>query len=179
MTSDVVSVRPATRWMMAPTAFVLATNALRAVQGGEAYQWWIFGGMAVLFLGVLVAVRFKCAVTVTADTVTVRQPLRTVSFGLDRLRSVSGGFPPGKKRGLVGLRFEGVDGTRASFSMVAVSPADRRRLVAALTERTAPDVVRWDELMRAMLAEGRATDTPPGPGPRKAAGPRSGTRKVS
>lgn len=132
----------------------------------------------MLFPAVLVAVRFKCSVTVTSHTVTVRQPLRTVSFRLDRLRSVSGGRPPGKKRGVEALRFECIGATRTSFSMVFVSPADRRRLVAALTERTAPDVVRWDEPMRAMLAEGRP-DTPPGPGPRKAAGPRSGTRKTS
>ncbi|MGW1465683.1 hypothetical protein ACWCPT_15255 [Streptomyces sp. NPDC002308] len=177
MTSDVVSVRPSTRRATAPTAILLAIEAFKAIVNGGALQWWLFGGTALLFPALLVAVR-RCAVTVTSHTVTVRQPLRTVSFRLDRLRSVSGGRPPGKKRGVEALRFECVGATRTSFSMVAVSPADRRRLVAALAERTAPDVVRWDEPMRAMLAGGRP-DTPPGSGPRKAAGPRSGTRKVS
>ncbi|MGW2280113.1 hypothetical protein [Streptomyces sp. NPDC001770] len=177
MTSDVVSVRPGARRALAPTAILLAIEAFKAFVNGGALQWWLFGGMAVLFPAVLMAVR-RCAVTVTSHTVTVRQPLRTVSFRLDRLRSVSGGRPPDKKRGVEALRFEGVGATRTSFGMAFVSPADRRRLVAALTERTAPGVVRWDAPMRAMLAEGRP-DTPPGSGPRKAAGPRSGTRKTS
>ncbi|MFD6531829.1 hypothetical protein [Streptomyces sp. NPDC060184] len=177
MTSEVVSVRPSTRRATAPTAILLAVEAFKALVSGEALQWWFFGVTALLFPAVLVAVR-RCAVTVTSRTVTVRQPLRTVSFRLDRLRSVSGGRPPGKKRGVETLRFQGIGATRTSFSMVFVPPADRRRLVTALTERTAPDVVRWDEPMRAMLAEGRP-DTPPGSGPRKAAGPRSGTRKTS
>ncbi|MGW0853751.1 hypothetical protein [Streptomyces sp. NPDC002690] len=171
MTSDVVSVRPSARLAMFSSAFLLAAAAIKAFADGGAVAQWVFGGMAVFFLAGLVAVRFACAVTVTLDTVTVRQPLRTVSFGLGQLRSVSGGRPPGKKRGVETLRFEGVDATRISFSMAAVSPADRRRLVAALTERTAPDVVRWDAPMRAMLAE--VPDTPPGSGPQEAAGPRS------
>ncbi|MFF7364929.1 hypothetical protein [Streptomyces sp. NPDC008125] len=177
MTSDIVSVRPHTRRAMAPTVVPVVIEAFKAFVSGEALHWWLFGGGAVLFPAVLMAVR-RSAVTVTSSTVTVRQPLRTVSFRLNRLRSVSGGRPPGKKRAVEVLRFEGIGATRTSFSMAFVSPGDRRRLVAALTERTAPHVVRWDEPMRTMLAGGRP-DTPPGPGPRKAAGPRSGTREMS
>ncbi|WP_328720098.1 hypothetical protein OHT52_11775 [Streptomyces sp. NBC_00247] len=177
MTPDVVSVRPGIRLTVMPAAFLLAAAALRAFADGGAFEWWVFGVMAALFLAALVAVRFACAVTVTPGTVTVRLPLRTVSFDLGQLRSVSGGRPPGKKRGVEALRFEGLDGTRTSITMVAVSLADRRRLVAALTERTTPDVVRWDAPMREMLAE--APETPAGPGPEKAAGPRSEADRTS
>lgn len=171
MTSNLVSVRPRLR-AMAPVAVLPAAAVLRAFVNGGAFEWWVSSSGCALFLAALGVVRFGCAVTVTADTVTVRRQLRrTVSFGLDRLRSVSGGPPPGKEHGVEALRFEGIDATRASFSMEFVSQADRRRLVAVLTERTAPDVVRWDAPMRAMLTE--TPDTPPGSGLHEAAGPRS------
>ncbi|MCX5398851.1 hypothetical protein [Streptomyces sp. NBC_00102] len=174
MNSDVVSVRPRALRATALAGLFLVPAAFRAFVNGGVLERWIFVGGAVMLLAVFVSVRFGFGVTVTPDTVTVRQPLRTVSFNLDRLRSVSGRIPgSGRKPGVESLTFEGADGTRTSLGMTFFSCPDRVRLLAVLTERTAPDVVRWDAPMRAMLAGGRP-DTPPGSGSQEAAGPRSG-----
>lgn len=151
MTSDVVSVRPGFRRTGGIFLLAVAFFVFKAVVTGSAVDRWVLGCVAAFLLVALVVLCRFNAVTVTPDTVTVRQPLRTVSIGLDRLQSVAMSGRPV----LWALTFEG-DGTRTAIGMAFVSPADRRRLVSALERRTAPGVVRRDAGLLAMIGAGGA-----------------------
>jgi hypothetical protein len=152
MISDVVSVRP-NIWHVAKIfALLIAFFALKAALSPDTVNQWIFVGGTAFLLATLVILHRLFAITVTSDTVTVRQLLRNVTISTDQIRSVSA-KALSRRPPMWALTLVGADGTRTTTSLTFVALADRRRLLAAIEERTAPGVVQRDEALLAMIAE--------------------------
>ncbi|MGC9537578.1 hypothetical protein [Streptomyces sp. UG1] len=152
MTSDVVTVRPSF-WPGAKVfSLFISFLAFKAAVSGNTVDRWILVGGTAFVLAALVILRRLLVVTVTADTVTVRQPLRNVSISTDQLQSVSA-KALSRRPPMWALTLVGADGTHITTSMTLVALADRRRLLAAIEQRTAPGVVHRDDALLAMIAE--------------------------
>ncbi|MFI5761994.1 hypothetical protein ACIA8F_13745 [Streptomyces sp. NPDC051563] len=120
--------------------------------GGGASSW-ILGGLS---LALLLAVPSLCrliSITVAGGVLTVRHGSQRIEFPAERLAEVSvsgtGGWLP-----LWTLTLVDTDGNRARSALTFMSAADRRRLLEAVEELTAPGVVRHDDALRSMLGDG-------------------------
>ncbi|WP_037681451.1 hypothetical protein [Streptomyces griseus] len=152
MTPDVVSVRPDIWHAAKVFSLFIAFFALRAALSRDTVDRWILVGGTAFLIAALVILRRLFVVTITSDTVMVRQPLRTVSISTDELRSVSA-KALSRRPPMWALTLVGADGTHTTTSMTFVAVAERRRLLAAIEQRTAPGVVRRDDALPAMIAE--------------------------
>ncbi|MFF7980192.1 hypothetical protein ACFZDK_13830 [Streptomyces sp. NPDC007901] len=151
-TSDVISIRP-NIWQAAKvSSLFIAFFAFKAALTDNSVDRWILVGATVFLLLTLLVLRRLFVVTVTPATVTVRQPFRNVSISMAQLQSVSA-KALSRRPPMWALTLVGADGTRTTTSMTFVALADRRRLLAAIEQRTARGVVRRDDVLLAMIAE--------------------------
>ncbi|MER5639718.1 hypothetical protein ABT095_22505 [Kitasatospora sp. NPDC002227] len=151
------TVRPSFWFLLTRLLVVFAAFGLKAATADNDLDRWIMIGAIVLPVCLLAFLCRVFSVTVTGEKVTVRQGLQSTSIGTGQLASVSAGEPAGRWPRWMrnwSLTLGTTDGRQIRTALSGVSPADRRRLLAAIGERTAPGVVRRDAAMLAMLAEG-------------------------